>query len=69
MSTQNINKNVNNNLKKKNIKQNNNLYILGLVLVLLLISYFILNKSNSTKSVNNSYIYNDIANMRIPSRG
>jgi ABC-type phosphate/phosphonate transport system permease subunit len=69
MITQNINKNVNNNLKKKNIKQNNNLYILGLVLVLLLISYFILNKSNSTKSVNNSYIYNDIANMRIPSRG
>ena len=58
---------------KQNSKQNNSLYILGLSLLLLFISYFIINKTNSINNnisgANNSYIYNDIINMRIPNRG
>ena len=61
------------NQSKQNSKQNNSLYILGLSLLLLFISYFIINKTNSINNnisgTNNSYIYNDITNMRIPNRG
>ena len=42
------------NQSKQNSKQNNSLYILGLSLLLLFISYFIINKTNS---INNNIWY------------
>ena len=50
---------------KKNITNNNNLYLLGLVLILLGITYFILN----TTSQQNKNMYDEISSMRVPRRG
>jgi len=53
-------------MTKKNKKQNNNLYLLGLVLILLVMAYFIL---NTKKQINNTNIYEEIKLMKVPHRG
>lgn len=51
-------------MTKKNKKQNNNLYLLGLVLILLVMTYFILNIKK-----NNTNMYQEIKLMKVPQRG